>query len=126
MTIPPWQALPGAPAPGTAICAIDAIGDGAARQFVLGDHPPFRLLLLRSGDRICGYVDRCAHFGVPLSEKPEHLIYTPHVSISCNVHYARYRWTDGYCESGDCKGESLIAVPVSVDAAGCIRIEAGD
>jgi len=125
MKAPAWHALPGAPAPGTGICARDAIADGTAKQFVLGADPPFRLLLLRSGERVHAYVDRCAHFGVPLSEKPEHLRYVPHVSISCNVHYARYRWEDGYCEAGDCKGESLIAVPVSVDAAGRICIAAG-
>ena len=101
--------------------------DGGAALWSNGDgRDAFRLVILRSGAEAFGYLNRCAHFGVPLSEKPEHLIYTPHVSISCNVHYARYRWTDGYCESGDCKGESLIAVPVSVDAAGCIRIAAGD
>jgi nitrite reductase/ring-hydroxylating ferredoxin subunit len=82
---------------------------------------PFRLLVLRSGDGVFGYVNSCAHFGVPLAEKSEQLILKPHVSISCNVHYARYRWHDGYCESGDCKGESLTAVPLAV-CEGMVRI----
>ena len=85
---------------------------------------PFRYLLLRSGDTVHAYVNRCAHFGVPLAAKPEQLIFKPHASISCNVHYARYRWSDGFCESGDCAGESLLPIPVVVDAQGQICIAA--
>ena len=86
-----------------------------------GPHP-FRVLLLRSGEEVKAYVNRCAHFGVPLAARQEQLLFKPHVSITCNVHYARYRWADGVCESGDCEGESLIAIPVVVDAQGHIRI----
>lgn len=82
-----------------------------------GDGPtdkPFRLLVLRSGEVVFGYLNRCAHFGVPLAASVERLIFKPHLSISCNVHYARYRWADGYCELGDCEGESLLPVPLTV------------
>ena len=75
---------------------------------------PFRLLVLRSGETVLGYVNRCAHFGVPLAATQEQLIFKPHVSISCNVHYARYRWQDGICDFGDCEGESLLAVPIKI------------
>ena len=70
------------------------------------------------------YVNRCAHFGVPLAARQEQLIFKPHTSITCNVHYARYRWADGVCESGECEGESLIAVPLDVRADGTIHIAA--
>ncbi len=76
--------------------------------------PPFGLILLRSGTEICAYVNRCPHFGAPLSQRPEQLILEPHVSVSCNVHYARFRWGDGLCIRGDCEGESLVRVPVRV------------
>ena len=110
-----WRGLPGAPEQGCSVCALDAVADGGAKMFSFGAaEKPFRLLVLRSGDGVFGYVNSCAHFGVPLAEKPEQLIFNPHVSISCNVHYARYRWQDGYCESGDCEGESLLTVPLAV------------
>jgi nitrite reductase/ring-hydroxylating ferredoxin subunit len=70
-------------------------------------------------------VNRCAHFGVPLAARQDLLIFKPHTSISCNVHYARYRWSDGVCESGDCVGEALLPIPVQVDAQGHICM-AGD
>ena len=74
----------------------------------------FRLIILRSGKQVYGYVNRCAHFGVPLAAKREQLIFRPHESISCNVHYARYGWEDGKCISGDCDGEGLLVVPLEV------------
>jgi nitrite reductase/ring-hydroxylating ferredoxin subunit len=50
------------------------------------------------------------------------LIFKPHETMTCNVHYAKYRWSDGLCTSGDCLGESLTAVPVQVNAAGMVEI----
>jgi nitrite reductase/ring-hydroxylating ferredoxin subunit len=81
----------------------------------LGDGPQaFPIILLRSGDSALAYVNRCMHFGVPLASKVEHLHLKPQQSIRCSVHYARYRWHDGFCEYGECEGEYLLAIPVAV------------
>lgn len=121
-----WFDLPHAPAPGTAVGLLDTLADGQAALLALDTggaaDKPFRLLLLRSGPAVHAFVNRCAHFGVPLAAKQEQLIQTPHISITCNVHYARYRWADGVCEWGECEGESLIPVPLDVSADGTIRI----
>jgi nitrite reductase/ring-hydroxylating ferredoxin subunit len=61
---------------------------------------------------------------VPLAARQDLLKFQPHESITCNVHYARYRWSDGVCDRGDCLGEALIAIPLQVDEAGLIRIAA--
>lgn len=76
----------------------------------------FRLLVLRSGDACWGYVNRCPHFGVPLAERDDQLIVVPHQAVKCNVHYSRFRWQDGYCEDGDCQGDSLQAVALQIQA----------
>lgn len=124
-----WHQLPHAPAPGTALGHIDALPDGQAtlRELDTGGDPSqtFRLLLLRSGNEVRAFVNRCAHFGVPLAAKQSQLIYQPHTSITCNVHYARYRWADGSCESGECAGESLVSVPLSQSADGLLAIDPG-
>lgn len=126
MSVLRWQDLPAAPAAGTVICHLDAVADGHPELFefpaVADGGKPFRLVLLRSGDALHAFVNRCAHFGVPLAERREHLIFKPHLSLSCNVHYARYRWHDGYCEAGDCAGESLIPVAVVCGKDGLVRI----
>jgi nitrite reductase/ring-hydroxylating ferredoxin subunit len=87
-----------------------------------GQSAPFKILLLRSGSEIKAFANRCAHFGVPLAAQQEQLKFQPHTSITCNVHYARYRWSDGICDKGECEGEALIAIPVQVDAQGRICI----
>jgi nitrite reductase/ring-hydroxylating ferredoxin subunit len=120
--------LPHAPAPGTWIGQREALQDGQVvlhQVFAAGDtaqRNPFRILLLRSGQDIKAYVNRCTHFGVPLAAQQEHLQFVPHVSLSCNVHYARYRWRDGVCDRGECLGESLVPIALAVDAQGAIRI----
>jgi nitrite reductase/ring-hydroxylating ferredoxin subunit len=127
---PLWHTLPHAPAPGTLLGHRDGLQDGQVllHQVFAGSDTtqqnPFRVLLLRSGERITAFVNRCAHFGVPLAAKQELMQFQPHTSLSCNVHYARYRWSDGVCDRGDCEGESLVAIPLDVDAQGAIRIAA--
>lgn len=74
----------------------------------------FHLLVLRSGENCFAYENRCPHFGVPLAARDEQLIFTSHESVSCNTHYARFRWQDGFCESGDCAGESLAPIALAV------------
>jgi nitrite reductase/ring-hydroxylating ferredoxin subunit len=110
-----WNELPGAPEAGFILAKLDIIADGGACLLSLGDGlKPYGVILLRSGDSVFAYVNRCAHFGVPLATKVEYLGSKPHQSIHCSVHYARYRWQDGLCDFGDCKGESLISIPVNV------------
>ena len=123
-----WQTLAHAPEPGTLLGQVEDVADGQVilcEVFAASDgaqQHPFKFLLLRSGSEIKAYANRCAHFGVPLAVRQEHLKFQPHASIRCNVHYARYRWSDGVCELGDCVGEALITIPVQVDAQGHIRI----
>jgi nitrite reductase/ring-hydroxylating ferredoxin subunit len=117
VTPPPlnWQDIPGAPEPGTRLARLDEIPDGGAFLLTLDTSvPPFKAILLRSGTQVFAYVNRCAHFGVPLAAKVEHLYPKAHRSFQCSVHQARYRWQDGVCEFGDCAGESLLAIPVVI------------
>ena len=113
-----WKHLAGALPVGTELGRLDQLPNGQVHM-VPGPCP---LLLLRSGDAVRAYVNQCPHFGLPLAARQQHLIFVPHVSLTCNVHYARFGWHDGVCDMGDCVGESLIAVPLNVDSAGCIRI----
>ena len=126
----PWHELPDAPAPGQRLAQRDDLADGQALMLELppaqAGGEPFRLLLLRSGQQVLAYANRCAHFGVPLAAQQRQLIYTPHAHLTCNVHYARYRWQDGACETGDCHGEPLIPIPLAVAADGAIRIADND
>ncbi len=124
-----WHEVPHAPAPGAVLGQMQALADGSAtlREITSDTSTPgepavFRYLLLRSGDAVRAFVNRCAHFGVPLAARQDLLKFLPHLQVTCNVHYAHYRWSDGLCTAGDCKGESLLAIPTATDANGTIRI----
>lgn len=129
MQSPPmhWHEQPNAPALGALLGRVQDLTDGEARMLEWRDtatapDKPFRYLLLRSGSAVHAYVNRCAHFGVPLAQKQEQLLFQPHTSLTCNVHYARYDWTSGRCLGGDCDGEGLLPIPVAVDTLGQITI----
>ncbi len=123
-----WHEVPCAPRPGTVLGHTGKLADGSATMAETTDAADsdgsgvFRYLLLRSGSEVRAYVNRCAHFGVPLAAQQDLLKFQPHVRITCNVHYAHYRWSDGVCTAGDCEGESLLSIPLTVDADGTIRI----
>ena len=123
-----WNELSNAPASGTVLGTRDQLPNGQATLMSLGTLPDqpanqvFHLLLLRNGADVGAFVNRCPHFGVPLAAKQEQLLQKPLVSLTCNVHYARFRWSDGLCESGECKGESLISVPIDINTEGLMCI----
>ncbi len=127
-----WQALPNAPRPGTHLGYVNDWPDEAATRLELpaaqAGREPYRLVLLRSGAQVHAFVNRCAHFGVPLAQPHHTLIFTPGRSLTCNVHYARYGWQTGACEAGDCDGVGLIPVPLVVSESGevCIGHGAAD
>ena len=131
ISLPPqplrWPDLPGAPAVGTWVGDLRSFADGQATMVNLPDAttgaPDFKLLVLRQGDQVHAFANRCAHFGVPLAAQAAQLISTPLKSLTCNVHYARYAWATGACEAGECDGEALIAVPIDHDN-GVLRIGA--
>ena len=122
-----WADLPGAPAAGTVVGALPSFADGRATLLSLpagsAGAPEFKLLVLRQGDQVHAFANRCAHFGVPLAAKAEQLISTPLKSLTCNLHYARYAWATGACEAGECDGQALISVPLDHDN-GVLRIAA--
>jgi nitrite reductase/ring-hydroxylating ferredoxin subunit len=125
-----WHQIAHAPAPGAVLGQRNTLPDGSAtlRELAPGSDTAsapgavFRYLLLRSGSGVRAFVNRCAHFGVPLAARQDLLQFVPHERITCNVHYAHYRWTDGLCTSGDCEGESLLPIPVVVEADGTVRV----
>ena len=103
------------PPPGTEVCGLDEVPDGKARQFVYGEgSESFRLLVLRSRERVWGYVNKCPHFGTPLNLEPDRFLIHDHSRIYCMTHYAMFRFDDGFCEEGPCAGDALTRVPLAV------------
>jgi nitrite reductase/ring-hydroxylating ferredoxin subunit len=121
-----WSEVPRAPQAGTVIGSRDDLPDGQATLLALdtggGVAQPFRLLLLRNGEHVSAFVNRCPHFGVPLASNQAQLIFKSQINITCNVHYARFRWSDGVCEAGECLGEGLLPIPLLIATDGQLTI----
>ncbi|MCW3838083.1 Rieske (2Fe-2S) protein [Sphingomonas canadensis] len=101
--------------PGVALAPLAAVADGAARNFVLEMKAGrFHGFVVRRGDAVFGYVDRCAHIALPLAHQLDDYLTPDGRLIRCHWHGALYRIEDGACVGGPCPGTRLIPWPVAV------------
>jgi len=97
------------------ICSLTALPEGAGREFEVETGGSARaIFLVRQGDRVRGYVNRCPHRGTPLNWLPDQFLDRDGRHIVCATHGAVFRIEDGACLAGPCKGEALERVRVEV------------
>ena len=98
---------------GVKLGPLDAIADGAARNFVLQLRAGrFHGFVVRREGMAFGYVDRCPHMGLPLAQELDR--YMAGDLIACSWHGALFRAEDGRCVGGPCAGAALTPWPVTV------------
>jgi nitrite reductase/ring-hydroxylating ferredoxin subunit len=106
------------------ICRVDELVDRQCREFVLqqgGESLP--AFLLRLGDEVVAYRNRCPHTGAPLNWNPHEFLTVESDFIQCAIHGARFRMGDSYCVHGPCIGKALLSIPLIVEA-GVISLKA--
>lgn len=74
------------------------------------------LLLYRDGERVHGWFNLCPHAGRRLDWAPGQFLKTAEGLLVCAAHGAGFDPASGLCVSGPCRGDSLRAVALSVDA----------
>lgn len=95
---------------------LDTLGDPGARNVVLQiDDAYFHGFLVRTGELVRGYVDRCPHQGLPLAQRLDGYLTSDARLISCSWHGALFRIDDGACVGGPCAGQRLTPWPVKVE-----------
>ncbi len=101
----------------TELCSLDAIGDPGAKGFLLSDEDglPVKMLVVRKGKQVRGYVNRCPHNGIPLDFMPDDFFDLTRRYIQCATHGAVFEIADGLCIEGPCRGKRLEPFAVSVD-----------
>lgn len=114
--------FPGAPAPGTALCAVEELDNPGSRGFDFReDAALFQMFVVRSGDRIEGWLNRCPHAGHPM-DFPQHQFFTrDRKRLRCASHGAEFDLKSGACVFGPCKGRKLLPVPLLIED-GMIKI----
>ncbi|MFK3973303.1 Rieske (2Fe-2S) protein [Pseudomonas sp. NPDC087358] len=98
------------------LCELDEIIDGGAMELL--DHPypvPEALVIVRRGQKAWAYINRCPHFSVPLNYQPQIFCTYRSAILMCAHHSAMFRFEDGLCVDGPCKGARLQSVPVRVE-----------
>lgn len=106
---------------GVKLGPLELIADGAARNFVLQiGEGFFHGFVVRRGEQVRGYVDRCPHAGLPLAQKLDDYLTPTGDLIACSWHGALFDIDTGACVGGPCAGAALRAWPVTL-ADGWIR-----
>lgn len=103
-----------------AVCHIDDLPDPGARGFdALGKD---RLFIVRRGDALHAYWDRCPHYGTtPLPWRKDAYLNAAGTRIVCASHGAEFDIATGECTLGPCLGQALDAVPLRVDEEGMVH-----
>ncbi len=96
------------------ICRLADLGAEARGFTVGGGDWPVRIFLVRVGDGVHGYLNRCPHAGHPLDLRPQRFLTADGSLILCSSHGALFEKRTGYCVAGPCAGRSLTPVPLQV------------
>jgi nitrite reductase/ring-hydroxylating ferredoxin subunit len=101
---------------GIRLCRLDEIADPGSRGFsvVIRGHAE-SIFLIRKGEAVFGYRNRCPHAGSPLDWMPDQFLNLDKDYIQCATHAALFRIEDGRCVAGPCRGDVLNALPLAVD-----------
>lgn len=107
---------------GTVFARLSEIADGATRGITLGEGEwPLRGFLVRVGDTVHAYLNRCPHAGRQLNFLPDRFLTPDGELIQCLQHGALFEKDSGLCIAGPCVDESLKRLPVEV-TAGIVRL----
>ena len=100
-------------APGTALCRIGQMDVPGAQEYHAGASAS--VLVLREGERVTAYLNRCPHFQIPLNSRPAHFIMAGKGLLMCAYHSAVFRFSDGACVEGPCAGSQLTQVAIRLE-----------
>ena len=94
---------------------LDSVADGDSRGVILTlAGARFQGFIVRKGQQVYGYVDRCPHTGLPLSEQLDAFLTPERDLISCAWHGALFSISSGLCLGGPCAGRALSKWPLEV------------
>jgi nitrite reductase/ring-hydroxylating ferredoxin subunit len=97
------------------VCRLSEIEVQGARAFTIGSGEwPLKGFVVRVGDAVRGYLNRCPHAGHPLNLLPERFLTPDGALILCSSHGALFEKGNGYCVAGPCAGRSLTPVALEV------------
>lgn len=91
--------------------AVADLPDPGSRAFAMDGIDGF---LVRRGDLVRAYVDKCPHIGAPLAWAPDTYLDAEGELIQCAMHGALFLPDTGECVHGPCAGQGLTPVPMHI------------
>jgi nitrite reductase/ring-hydroxylating ferredoxin subunit len=98
-----------------ALCELAELADPGAREFSVGAGEwPLRGFLVRRGEEVRAYLNRCPHAGHALNLRPDDFFTSDGTLLICRSHGALFEPSTGRCVAGPCAGMALSPIPVEV------------
>lgn len=103
-------------AAGTVLAKLADLPEGSVRVVDLAEDefPPVTALLVRDGEQVHAYLNRCPHAGRPLNFGPGSCTTPDGELLQCHAHGALFEKATGLCIAGPCVDDSLRRLPVAV------------
>ncbi len=109
------------------LCTLAELAATGCREFRIGGGDwPLRGFVVRVGQSVRAYVNRCPHQRYRLNFLPDDLLTDDGRYILCAMHDALFEKNTGLCVSGPCLGRSLSALPIEVDAGRVLLVPGTD
>jgi nitrite reductase/ring-hydroxylating ferredoxin subunit len=97
------------------LCHVDDIADGGSVGVAPDHRGRDRVVLVRQGQAIYGYINNCPHYDrAPLGWKKDAFLNGDQTRIMCAAHGALFTISDGGCELGPCLGQRLTPVELAI------------
>ncbi|AET95539.1 (2Fe-2S)-binding protein (plasmid) [Burkholderia sp. SFA1] len=97
------------------LCALEDVPDNDAIEIKSTDTATTDVVIIRRGEQAWAYQNLCPHFSVPLNYEPNTFWTYDGTMIMCAHHSAMFRFEDGRCVDGPCKGAALRPVPIRIE-----------
>lgn len=109
------------------LCRLDELADPGSRGFRAGAGDwPLRGFVVRRGEQVWAYLNRCPHAGHPLDWLPDRFLGAEESLIQCASHGALFAMDSGICVAGPCAGQRLVPIAVQIEAGSVLLVEDAD
>lgn len=106
------------------LCHVNELPEGAARGFDPQRTGQDSVLVVRLGERVFAWVDRCPHHGTPMAWRKNAYLNAAGDRIVCAAHGAQFAIDTGVCTLGPCLGDALTPVPLQIHNNGEVHMVA--
>ena len=97
------------------LCRLDELTAGAARGFDPEHTGADAIIVLRRGEGVRAYLNRCPHQGTRLEYRKDRFMSADGTRLICHGHGAHFDPDTGVCIQGACLGESLEPVVYRIE-----------